>query len=103
MTEPDYDVPMSGSFSVHWNVGVEEDGEVQGQMLVKGAGTLEGSSFAFANDRLVGFADEDIDAAMVLIIGRFIQFDVIPALTKPFRTALLEMRERKGGYEPPEG
>lgn len=114
MDEPNYNVPMAGQCPINWNLGMNEDGEIEGFIGIprngkaaqpKGIGVENlGCTIGFGRT-IQGFSPEELMIAVDMAWTHAMESYVVPQLLKERQrllAACLEMQVRKGGYLPPD-
>jgi hypothetical protein len=95
-----YDIPMSGAVRVVWNIGVDEDGLVEGFIGVPlEDGNSLGTTLEWKGNRIERFSDEDMREVILIAVKYALQEYVRPILVAPVVGAAIEMRDRLGGYD----
>lgn len=98
-----WDVPMSGELRLLWNIGVDEEGRVEGFIGTPvDAEKSIGATLEWHENRIERFSDDDMEEAIRLAARYALQEYVLPVLMAPVVAAAIEQRERAGGYVPVE-
>lgn len=99
----DFSIPMVGGIEIDWNIGVDEDGRVEGFIGTPvGDGKSIGATLEWHDNRIERFSDDDMKEAITLAARYALQEYVLPVLVAPIVVAAIEQRERHGGYVPVE-
>lgn len=99
----DYGIPMAGELKVFWNIGVDEEGRVEGFIGTPvDAEKSIGATLEWHENRIERFSDDDMEEAIRLAARYALQEYVLPVLMAPVVAAAIEQRQRAGGYVPVE-
>lgn len=95
----DYAVPMLGGVEVVWNLGVEEDGEIRGNVDLVRNGESVSRNIILFNRQITAFSDDNLEQAALLALAILWRDDLKPFLLDQMYAAFVEQRERCGGYK----
>lgn len=106
MTTPDYSISMAGSMVLEWNIGMDEDGKVTGFIGLPPTGAPDdadevskrGAVLTWGDPPLTGWTDDDLANAIILACRFALREYIASDLFHDMHTAIMEARERIGGY-----